>query len=146
MTLQEILLGGGGGLALLLTLIQIAPVKVNPWSSLARALGKAFNGEVISRLDGLEKTLCDHIHTDEERNADEYRRRILRFNNELICEIPHTREEFLEALSDIDGYEGYCKTHPDYKNNRCWHAIANINRVYDDRLKLHDFKNFDKEA
>lgn len=146
MTLQEILLGGGGGLALLLTLIQIAPVKVNPWSFLARALGKAFNGEVISRLDGLEKTLCDHIHTDEEHNADEYRRRILRFNNELICEIPHTREEFLEALSDIDGYEGYCKTHPDYKNNRCWHAIANINRVYDDRLKLHDFKNFDKEA
>lgn len=146
MTLQEILLGGGGGLALLLTLIQIAPVKVNPWSSLARVLGKAFNGEVISRLDGLEKTLCDHIHTDEEHNADEYRRRILRFNNELICEIPHTREEFLEALSDIDGYEGYCKTHPDYKNNRCVHAIANINRVYDDRLKLHDFKNFDKEA
>lgn len=146
MTLQEIILGGGGGLALLLTLIQIAPVKVNPWSSLARALGKAFNGEVISRLDGLEKTLCDHIHTDEEHNADEYRRRILRFNNELICEIPHTREEFLEALSDIDGYEGYCKMHPDYKNNRCWHAIANINRVYDDRLKLHDFKNFDKEA
>ena len=146
MTLQEILLGGGGGLALLLTLIQIAPVKVNPWSSLARALGKAFNSEVIFRLDGLEKTLCDHIHTDEEHNADEYRRRILRFNNELICEIPHTREEFLEALSDIDGYEGYCKAHPDYKNNRCWHAIANINRVYDDRLKLHDFKNFDKEA
>lgn len=146
MTLQEILLGGGGGLALLLTLIQIAPVKVNPWSALARALGKAFNGEVLSRLDGLEKTLCDHIHTDEEHNADEYRRRILRFNNELICEIPHTREEFLEALSDIDGYEGYCKAHPDYKNNRCWHAIANINRVYDDRLKLHDFKNFDKEA
>lgn len=69
MTLQEILLGGGGGLALLLTLIQIAPVKVNPWSSLARALGRAFNGEVISRLDGLEKTLCDHIHTDEEHNA-----------------------------------------------------------------------------
>ena len=139
MTLQEILLGGGGGLALLLTLIQIAPVKVNPWSFLARALGKAFNGEVISRLDGLEKTLCDHIHTDEERNADEYRRRILRFNNELICEIPHTREEFLEVLSDIDGYEGYCKTHPDYKNNRCVHAIANISRVYDDRLKEHDF-------
>lgn len=139
MTLQEILLGGGGGLALLLTLIQIAPVKVNPWSSLVRALGKAFNGEVISRLDGLEKTLCDHIHTDEEHNADEYRRRILRFNNELICEIPHTREEFLEALSDIDGYEGYCKTHPDYKNNRCVHAIANISRVYDDRLKEHDF-------
>lgn len=139
MTLQEILLGGGGGLALLLTLIQIAPVKVNPWSSLSRALGKAFNGEVISRLDGLEKTLCDHIHTDEEHNADEYRRRILRFNNELICEIPHTREEFLEALSDIDGYEGYCKAHPDYKNNRCLHAISNISRVYDDRLKEHDF-------
>lgn len=146
MSLEEILLGGGGGLALLLTLIQIAPVKVNPWSALARALGKAFNSEVIFRLDGLEKSLDEHIKADAEKDADEHRRRILRFNNELICEIPHTREEFLEALSDIDFYEGYCREHKNYKNNRCSHAIANINRVYDDRLKLHDFKNFDKEA
>ena len=146
MSLEEILLGGGGGLALLLTLIQIAPVKINPWSALARALGKAFNGEVISRLDGLEKSLDEHIKADAEKDADEHRRRILRFNNELICEIPHTREEFLEALSDIDFYERYCREHKAYKNNRCSHAIANINRVYDDRLKLHDFKNFDKEA
>lgn len=139
MTLEEILAGGGLGLVGILTLVQIAPVKVNPWSALGRALGKAINGEVITRLDTLEKTLDDHISTDDERNADEHRRRILAFNNELINEIPHSREEFIEVLAEIDFYESYCREHEDYKNNRCVHAIKNINRVYDDRLKEHDF-------
>ena len=29
--------------------------------------------------------------------------------------------------------------HKDYENNRAVHAIANINRVYDERLAKHDF-------
>ena len=44
MTLEEILLGGGLGTVALLTLIQIAPVKVDPWSAIAKALGRAING------------------------------------------------------------------------------------------------------
>ena len=37
MTLDELLLGGGLGLAAVLTLIQIAPVKIDPWSAIAKA-------------------------------------------------------------------------------------------------------------
>ena len=70
---------------------------------------------------------------------DRHRAAILRFNNELLRDIPHTREEFIEALSEIDSYERYCEEHPDYKNNRATHAVANIKRVYDDRLVKHDF-------
>lgn len=123
----------------MLTVLEIAPIKINPWSALARWLGRAFNGEVLFRLETLEKNLEEHIRQDDERNADDHRRRILAFNNEIIAEIPHTKEEFIEILAEIDCYEHYCKTHPDYKNNRCVHAIANISRVYDDRLKEHDF-------
>ena len=68
-----------------------------------------------------------------------HRMRILQFNNELIRDIPHTREDFIEVLSEIDFYEHYCKTHPEYKNKRAVHAISNIGRVYDERLKNHDF-------
>ena len=131
---------------MLLTLIQIAPIKINPWTWIAKCLGRAFNAEVLNELKDLKKEqhetrskLDAHIKTDEEDRADERRANILRFNNELIRNIPHTREEFVEILADIDVYERYCKKHPEYENNRAVHAIANIGRVYDERLQKHDF-------
>lgn len=139
MTLKEILLGGGGGFLALITLLQIAPIKINPWSALARAIGRAINADVLSELKQTNEKLDEHIRADDERNADMRRTRILRFNNELIRDIPHTKEDFIDILSDIDDYEDYCRKHPEYKNNRAVHAIANIGRAYDDRLQKHDF-------
>ena len=98
----DILLGGGLGAVALLTLIQIAPVKVDPWSAIAKALGRAINGELLQHQK-------------------------------------HTREDFIEILGVIDSYEDYCKNHPDYKNSRCVHAVANIERVYDQLLVTGDF-------
>lgn len=139
MSLQQILYTTGGGVLLLLTLIQIAPIKVDPWTAIFRAIGRAFNAELMKELRDVRSKLDEHIKNDDERNADEHRARILRFNNELIREIPHTKEEFIDVLADIDYYEAYCRDHQDYKNNRAVHAIANIGRSYDERLKKHDF-------
>ena len=139
MSLREALAGGGGLLLLLLTLVEIAPINVNPWSALAKALGRAINADVLKELGAVKQGLADHIRMDDERNADEHRARILRFNNELLRDIPHTKEEFIDILADIDYYERYCDEHKGYKNNRASHAIANISRVYDDRLREHDF-------
>lgn len=139
MNAQEILLGGGGLLAVVMTLLQVAPIQVKPWSALARAIGRAINSEVLNDLKTVKKDLADHIRMDDERNADEHRARILRFNNELLRDIPHTKEEFIDVLAEIDFYERYCEDHKDYKNNRAVHAIANISRVYDERLQKHDF-------
>ena len=132
MNVQELLAGGGGLLLVLMTLVQIAPVKINPWSWLARAIGRAVNAEVIKKLD-------DHITVDDRRTADGHRTRILHFNNELLRDVDHTEEEFNEVLAEIDAYERYCLEHPEYPNNRAVHAICNIKRVYDDRLQKHDF-------
>lgn len=139
MSLQQIFYTTGGGVLLLLTLIQIAPIKVDPWTAIFRVIGRAFNAEILKEMRDVRFKLDEHIKADDERNADEHRARILRFNNELIREIPHTKEEFIDVLADIDYYEAYCREHPDYKNNRAVHAIANIGRNYDERLKKHDF-------
>ena len=146
MNLQEIITGGGISLFVLLTIIQIAPVKINPWGAIAKAFGRAINAEVLKELAEMKATqketrekLEAHIDMDDERMADVHRTMILHFNNELLREIDHTKEEFIEALADIDEYEQYCKDHPNYKNNRAVHAVANIKRVYDDRLEKHDF-------
>ena len=144
--IKDVLLGGGIGAAAILSLLEIAPIKVNPWRAIARALGRAINGEVLESVAEAKKAqkethraLDEHIRADDERNADTLRMRILHFNNELLRGDRHTREDFIEILAVIDAYEQYCKNHPNYRNNRASHAIANIGRVYDDRLKLRDF-------
>lgn len=146
MTLKEIVAGSGGVVLVLLTLLQVAPVKINPWSAIARWIGRALNSEVLKELADVRSTqqvtakkLDDHIAADEVRHANRLRERILQFNNELLRNIPHTREDFIEILAVIDAYNSYCRTHEDYQNNRATHAIKNIERVYDDRLAKRDF-------
>ena len=139
MTLREMIAGGGLGLVALLTLIQIAPIKIDPWTAIARALGKAFNGEVLREISETKAKLESHIKMDEERAADQHRARILTFNTELLRGQRHTREDFIDILCEVDAYESYCKAHPEYKNSRCKHAVTNIGRVYDELLCTGDF-------
>lgn len=139
MELKELLLGGGGLLLILMTLVQIAPIKVNPWSALAKALGRAVNADICHRLDGIEAKLDGHITMDDRRTADNRRAQILHFNNELLRPINHTKEEFIEILAKIDEYERYCEEYPEYPNNRAVLAIENIREVYKERLKKRDF-------
>lgn len=146
MSIQEMLMGGGGVLLIALTLIQITPVQINPWSAIAKTLGKAINADVLADLSELKSEqqrnkdrLEEHIRIDDERYADQRRTRILRFNNELLRNILHTKEEFIEVLHDIDEYERYCAEHESYPNNRATLAVENIKSAYLERFKSHDF-------
>ena len=140
-------------LATLSIVIEVSPIKINPWSKLAENIGKAFNKPALDKIASVEQQLKKtneklaetnekldgHMANDELQKAEDARAAVLRFNNELLRNIPHTREEFFEVLQKIDIYEDYCDRHKDYENNRAVHAIANINRVYDERLAKHDF-------
>ena len=139
MNLKEILFGGGGVMFVLLSLLEVSKIPINPWSGLAKLIGNALNADVLAEVKQTKKRLDDHIATDDERNANLLRTQILRFNDELVDDRKHAKEHFDEILSIIDEYETYCRTHEDYKNNKCAHAVANINRVYDERLEKHDF-------
>ena len=146
MTLREILLGGGGGLVVVLTLIQISPIKFDPWTVIASAIGRALNKDVLDQLKILEDEqqklkaeVSSQKDLSDKREADGWRADILRFNMELVKHTKHTREDFIEILDIIDKYKKYCDSHKDYENNRAVHAVANIERCYDDRLKNDDF-------
>ena len=139
MSIQEILTGGGGVLVVVMTLVQIAPVKINPWSAIAKAIGRAINADVTRELEEIKQKVERHVTMDDRRTADGHRTRILHFNNELLRNINHTKEEFIETLNEIDAYEEYCRTHPDYPNNQAVLAISNIKRSYDERMQKHDF-------
>ena len=131
-----------------MTLVQITPIKINPWSWLGHLIGRFINGDVLKELQTVkanqqkaQEKLENHIALDDERNADDHRTLILQFNRELLRDVPHTQEDFIEILTVIDKYNKYCDTHKDYPNSRAVHAISNIERVYDDRLQKHDFAN-----
>ena len=137
MTIDEILKWTGGGLALLLTAVQITPVKINPWSWIFEKIGKAFSRAVLEKLGQQEKDLAGvkkKVESIEERidkgEADQCRQRILRFNDELLHNMEHSKEYFDNVLDDIDTYERYCKTHENYLNSKAEMAIANVKAVY----------------
>ena len=87
----------------------------------------------------LKAEVASQKDISDKREADGWRADILRFNMELVKHTKHTREDFIEILDIIDKYEKYCDAHKDYENNRAVHAVANIERCYDDRLKNDDF-------
>lgn len=97
------------------------------------------NNQVIAKLNSLDTKLEQHIQQDAAAKVDESRSRILRFGDEVRREILHTEEHWIDILCDIDRYEDYCDTHPNYENNRATHTIQYLKNVYDGRLKKNDF-------
>ena len=66
----------------------------------------------------MQSTLDAHIREDEDEKARNQRYRILRFYDEMCDHRHHSESHFEDILDDIDAYERYCETHPQFKNNR----------------------------
>ena len=88
--------------------------------------------EVKKDLDGLR----EEIHKNQASTA---RTRILRFSDEILHKMRHSKEMFDQINEDIDAYRKYCDKHPEYKNNKAVMAIGNIEKVYGMCLEQHDF-------
>lgn len=65
------------------------------------------------------------------------RTHILRFDDELLNDIKHSKEYFSQQLQDIDTYEAYCQIHPEFKNSYATAAIGHIRKTYDELLDKH---------
>lgn len=122
---------------LAMTFIQITPLKINPWSWLARKFGKAINHDIMIEVDEIKKDVQeirnDRILDKEEAaesKAFDQRNRILRFADELRIKIDHSEEYFNQILEDVDAYESYCSEHEGYKNSKANDAIALVREVY----------------
>lgn len=124
---------GGGGISLLvviMTLIQISPLKLDPWTRVLKAIGNMMNEDLIEKVDKLDTDLADLRTVCDEREANGCRTRILHFNDEMIHGNRHTKEHFDQILIDISTYENYCDSHANYKNNIANLAIKRINDAY----------------
>lgn len=122
---------------ILLSLIQIAPIKIDPWSRLIKWIGKIINSEVMEEVKEIKEDL-QSVHTelddlkalDEKREADAARNRILRFDDELRRKVDHSEEFFNQILDDVTAYTTYCDNNDKYPNSRADGAIKHIEEVH----------------
>ena len=138
-TLKEIGVYGGGGLAILFTILQISPIKINPWTWIARAIGRAINGEVLKEVASLRADVKQNKAEDDARWVSLSRSHILRFGDELRRGVPHSEEHFDQILSDVSDYEHYCENHPQYPNEKAVATIALIRDTYKKCLEENKF-------
>lgn len=139
LTLNELFGGSAVAVILSATLIQIAPIKINPWSCLAKSIGKAINGEVLEKVERLEQKVDKMEQKNLELNAEERRVRILRFGDEILHDVKHSKEHFDNILKDISVYEKYCKDNPEFENGRTVLTIETIEETYKKCFEDHSF-------
>lgn len=136
---------------MVLSLVEISPIKINPWSVLIKWIAKLLGivdlktemVQVRDRMDELEKKIDQMKISEEEKEqlkeALAARRRILRFNDELLLKIKHSKEMFNDILKDITDYDNYCRTHPDFVNQRAVFAEQNVGKAYKKCMEENDF-------
>ena len=88
------------------------------------------NSEVLKGIKDLADKILGLESRMDKKNADEARRRILAFDDELRRKTEHSEESFNQVLQDIKFYRNYCRTHADYENDKASSATAHIRETY----------------
>jgi len=114
---------------LVLSLIQISPIKINPWSIFAKWIQKQLS------LDEIKEDLMDSRRT-----------RIIRFDDELIEKREHRKDMFDAILVDCDKYEKFCKNHHGYVNSVADDSIKHIKEVYAELKREDAFLSYKKKS
>lgn len=121
------------------TLVQIAPINIDPWSSLLAVIRKLLVGHIEEKLDNISEKVGKLEEESKEDKALTARTNILRFADELYRDIRHEKEYFDNVLEDIDSYEQYCADHPNFKNNRTVMSTTLIKDTYHKLFEEHKF-------
>lgn len=122
-----------------LSLIQIAPIKISPWSWIGKWLGKIIGVKALDEKVMKLEEKVDNLETKVDKNqAITSRVRILRFGDELLRNVEHSKESFDQVLEcDITGYNNYCKEHPDFENDKTVMTTKIIKETYHNLYTKH---------
>ena len=118
----------------ILSIIQIAPIKINPWSWLGGWIGKMIG------IKNLEEKV-DKLEYKVDRNeAVASRVRILGFGDNLRRGNEDVSKEYYDQiLDDITHYNQYCILHPEFENDRTVLTVQVIKSTYQKMLTERKF-------
>ncbi len=120
---------GGALVAAVLTFLQFLITRRDAKAEKDSKILKAIEA-LTEKITGLEKRM-------DKNSADEARRNILLFDDELRRGDAHSEESFNQILEDCNYYMKFCRLHPEYENNKAAAAISNIQHVYQ-QVKMED--------
>ena len=111
--------------------IQIAPIKINPWSALFKWIGKLLTGDIKKQLEEITKEVRDN-------EKDRIRWEILDFANSCHNGRKHTKDEFrhinklnlkyIKLLEQTNDSNGEFEVEYQY-----------IKDLFDERIRKNDF-------
>lgn len=117
------------------TVIQISPLKINPWSWLGKQIRHLIFGDDITKLKSEMESIKNDL-LDEKVSSRRWQ--ILNFSNSCIREIPHTKEEWDHCIVDLEWYEEYCEKNR-IPNGVMKECAKYLRKRYQDHLAKNDF-------
>ena len=120
------------------TVIQISPIKINPWDFLLGWIGERFNSGINKKVGRLEKKIDQHIESSKNKDLKQQRQYIISFVDEGVNGKRHTKESFQNAIRACDAYEKYVRQN-DIENGVIVSSISAIRLKYEQHLINADF-------
>ena len=114
-----------------ITLIEVTPIKVNPWKWLFSWIGNLINGDIRKDLKELKRDF-------EETKAQDKRWHILNFANNCRNGKMHSREEWNHVISELAEYEEYTER-KNITNGVIEENAKYLRELYHERNKKNDF-------
>lgn len=113
--------------ALLVSLVEITPIKINPISGFLKWVGKQINGDIKEELLKIDRKVDEH-------EIDRIRWEILDFANSLRRKEDHTKDQFFHIVEVNTKYHALIKEHG-IVNGVLDSEYSYIERVYKECLK-----------
>lgn len=85
-----------------ITVVEIVPIKINPWSTLFKAIGNMMLGDFRNEMLSFKTE-------QEKKNANDMRWAIINFANSCRRGEQHSKDAWRHVLSQISEYESYCE-------------------------------------
>lgn len=119
-------------IAAIMSVVEVSKIQINPWS---------WVGMYLQKLIGV-RDLAERM---DRRDAVDARSRIIRFDDECLNQMRHSKAMFDAILIDCDAYNEYCATHPGFRNSIAEDSIIHIKEIYHDCKVENDFLVVRKE-
>jgi len=128
----------------LMTIVQISPIKIDPWTKIIKWFSSSLFKDVNKKLDCLEQKLDAHIKESDERDLRKRRESILDFASAIAVDRRRfSKEQYEQMLRECDEYLMYCEK-KQFKNAVAEESIDLIRELYSAQLSENSFLSLEK--
>lgn len=125
-------------LTVLSIVIEVAPIKINPWTKLLKGIGNRMNADILKRLDEVETQLKKQDDKIDNNEKDRIRYEILDFARACRKHEQHTKEEFDHIFEQYDKYE-VILAKLEQPNGKVTQAMRFLSSIYQEILETDGF-------